>query len=119
VPRTKADESKLVEITEARKKALRAGVGDEVLAVTEENSKFGTKFPSWTSPVRPRSPAPKFLRKINYFQVRFFGVFGQKGEKFPKRSHLKSKWQTAAPNFNSLREPRIVLVLKTKLAVGD
>ena len=29
-------------------------------AATEENVNFDTKFPSWTSPGRPRSPAPNF-----------------------------------------------------------
>jgi hypothetical protein len=46
VPKTKVERVKLVEITRARKKNLRAEDGDYILAATEENIKFNTKFPS-------------------------------------------------------------------------
>jgi hypothetical protein len=63
VPKTKVERVKPVEITKAHKKDSRAENGGQVLAATEENIKFDTKFPSWTSRVRSPSPAPKFSCK--------------------------------------------------------
>jgi hypothetical protein len=62
VPKTKVECVKLVEITEAWKKALRAENGDYVLTVAQENIKFDRKFPSWTSRVRSPSPAPNLSK---------------------------------------------------------
>jgi hypothetical protein len=74
VPETKVERVKLVEMTEARNKDLRADDLDYVLAATEEKIKFDTKFPSWTSWVRSPSPAPKFsFKKSPTREFVFFG----------------------------------------------
>jgi hypothetical protein len=66
VPKTKVEPAKLVEITEDHRKLLVIENFDYPLATIHKNINFDTKFPSWTSPVRPRSPAPNLLHNFNH-----------------------------------------------------
>jgi len=56
VPKTKVEQSKVVEITEDRKKVLMAENIDEVLPVKEEITNLTRKFPSWKCRFDPGRP---------------------------------------------------------------